>query len=200
MVVSSLLAWGSRPAKALPKLFTLSDVSRAIGEAAESFTKLIDSFEHLIETGTKGYDKASARFTHRRLVRLSVRISILLGKQQQHFVDPIDIYIEHPTRDNWESIQGNLETIFEEINGILADVNEERSDFVLETTFFDMLDTLGHRSIIVGKLIDMPPPVTEEELYQLRSIQRRYQTLIARLKRATLELNNYLIMVDSTND
>jgi hypothetical protein len=194
VIVSSLTVWGNHSAKALPKLFTLKDVAVALGEAADSFSKLVDSFAHLTKTGIKGYDEINARRTYHRLRDLSAQMSILRAEQQINVVDPIGYYIAYPRGYIWEGVQNNLTCTLENVNNILAIVRAERSEFVLETTYFDMIATFQNRSVVLQELIQMPPPKTAEELEELRKVQKKYQLLIANLERATQELNNYLKM------
>lgn len=195
-----MILWNPKVAKGQSRLATLTGVAAALGEAAESVSKMVDSFAHLIRTATRGYDAASARATYSRLRDLSARASILIAEQQISVIQGIDAYIEESSNPAvrsllWSSLTTKFRSILLEINSLLADVQAERSDFVLETTYLDMIRTLQTRGVILEELLYMPPPTSPEELKELRQIRDNYELLIINLRRATIELNEYLKML-----
>ncbi len=192
LAVLLVLQAASVQAQAAVQLTKLVQILAAMAEASDSLAKLASFVNGLVERGDKTYSTASARATHSRLRDLSARLSHLIAVNQTNVFTSIERYLDAPSDYEWGLVTRELETVLRDVKDILIDVEAERSDFVLETTYLDIVRTLRTRGVVLERLISMPPPKTGDELAVLREIQGRYVILIANLEKATIALNAYL--------
>ncbi len=164
-----------------------------LGAAGDALIKLSDGFKHLVITGSDGYNHIAARRIHKRLVDLSARGVFLLVTQYTAIADVEDYITEDDTElHGWKTIVGNIESINIEITSILDDVRKERSDFVLEDAYLNILNSLNSRKNLAKKLTTMPFPMNKEEREQLSKISEEYKRLFVKFSDAIKDLNLYL--------
>lgn len=169
-----------------------------LGAAGDAMVKLTDGFKHMITTGYAGYNHVAAKRAHKRLVDLSARATNLLAAHQSLAVRSIDEYISkpEPTSDDWYAIIECITYVIEEIKKILDDVQEERSDFVLEDAYSKLSESLASRASLLQQLFGMPAPKSEREKRLLSKINAEYKRLLENFKDAIIQLNLYLKQQD----
>jgi hypothetical protein len=176
------------------KLQILKEVVEAIESAGKALTSLTEGVSSLVRAGASGYSYVSAERERNRLVDISARASQLRADQNVVVIRTIDEYLakKSPTSEDWSAVQQGITQTLSSVTALLKDVKAERSDFVLEGAYQDLLRTLGSRQGLLEKLRLLGPPSTPEERNALRDVSKQYKTLIAKLGEATNELNKYL--------
>lgn len=182
--------------RALSPLSELTEIAKAFGQAGESLGKIANGFSELVKHGLKSYSLISAKMTSERLKDLSAKSTQLLITQSAGVSGSLGNYLGNPDPKNWEAVTMRMEEVLREVNELLAVVKEERSDFVLEQTYFDMVSTLQSRDATLQRLIKLPPPTTKAELAELKKVDDQYQKLVNNLHKAVKELNAYIKMLE----
>jgi hypothetical protein len=80
----------------------------------------------------------------------------------------------------------------QQIQELLDDMKAERSDFVLEETYGEIMSTLQSRIEIIEKLRHLPAPRSPEELEELKEVVRQYDRLRENAKKASVAFADYL--------
>ncbi len=176
------------------KLAVLKEAIDAVGAAGDAIAKLTDGIKHLVVTGAQGYDYVSAQREYARLKDLSARSRSLIMEQRVHVVENIDEYLQlsAPTQDDWRRVAEKLGSTLKDVNALLTDVQNERSDLVLEDAYAKLSSSLAARANLLGKLAAMDPPVSPEERAMLQTLQEKYQVLLKNFEAAIEELNLYI--------
>lgn len=180
----------------------LEELVKAIGAAGDALAKLADGVKHLVETGAEGYDAVKARYVNERLRDLSAMIT-LLSASQQKIPPSLKAYAQNVV--SWSVDEGNhqwvlivtrLKGVLQKVNGLLARLSEERSDLVLQPAYAQLANALNGRVTLIEQLLDMPAPKTNGELQVVRQAATKYEILIAQLKRARDNMNEYVKQVE----
>jgi hypothetical protein len=192
-------AWrGPAYAQSAGRLALLKEFVEVVGAAGDSLEKLTDAFKHLIVTGVQGFDGARARLVHAELVETSAFTTSLLAIQSTVPENLGRYAAEAPTlsaatRETvWRTLIGRMQKVLEQVRAILERVRDHRSDFVAEPAYVTLTEALQARAALLEKLVAMPPPVSEPELALVREAAARYGGLIAELKRARDQMNEYV--------
>ena len=145
------------------------ELLKALGEAMVILT---DGIKHMVATGYAGYSEISAKRTHKRLVDFSARVTYLWTVPQYQFTVTIDDYLAMPCprEEDWLAIGIGTNDLIYELDKVLNDLRKERSDFVLESAYSKITESLSYRAAILENIYDMPQPTTEDEKEILRKI------------------------------
>lgn len=192
LIVMPLIAHAQETAASRINLF--KDAVEAIGATGDAIAKLTDGIKHLVIAGADGYNYVSAERERDRLIRLSARATDLGSINQQIVVRSIDEYLmmSNPSKADWDAVNEGIRNVIQGVKGLLDDVRNERSDFVLEESYSKLVSTLGSRALLIDKLASLPAPSTVEERAELARINIEYKRLLANFKEAISELNAYL--------
>lgn len=173
-------------------LDVLAKLASLLAKAGDIVSNLAEGIEDANAAGLRIYDTHAARAAYNRLLDLRTDILVLPMVQRDLVIDPIDTYLAAPDPAAWPEVQGSLQDVLAKVIDVEQRLTEERSDFVLESGFAELLQIIRSRGGLLLVLLDVPPPRTEAELAELRRTRERYATLIAELERARLALDNYL--------
>lgn len=161
-------------------------------KAGDIIASLAKGIEEANASGLRIYDTYNARAARKRLLDLRTDILVLPMVQRTLILDPIDDYLAAPSTERWMEVQSN----FEEVLGKVVDVEErlkdERSDFVLEPEFPQLLETVHTRAGLLRKLKEIEPPQSEAELDKLQQVRDKYARLINELERTRAALDAYI--------
>jgi hypothetical protein len=93
--------------------------------------------------------------------------------------------------ESWKNIYGNVNTAILDVTDLLADLREERSDFILEESYNTLYSILRNRvSVLEG--LGRNPPVTPSEIERLRALAGRYDRLRKKLASTIRTISEYL--------
>lgn len=170
------------------------DAVEAVGAAGDAIAKITDGIRHLVVTGAEGYNYVAAERERDRLKRLSARATNLGSVKQQIVVRSIDEYLKksNPSQADWDAVTDGIRNVIIGVKGLLDDVRNERSDFVLEESYSKFVSTLGSRALLLDKLENLPAPSTTEERAALAQINIEYKRLLTNFQEAITQLNAYL--------
>tara|TARA_Y100001970_G_scaffold181203_1_gene220562 strand:+ start:32 stop:664 length:633 start_codon:yes stop_codon:yes gene_type:complete len=199
VLVSLFFSFAEATEEKSSKINLFKDVVEAVGAAGDAIISLTDSIEHLVVTGSDAYDYVSAAREHNRLKDLSARGTNLVHMKQSIIVETIDEYLEksNPDIHDWNNIKADVLVIIDDVGLLLADIEQERSDFVLEEAYAKLGKTLHQRAIILDKIRALPKPSSPEELEQLNQINLKYKRLIQAFKEAIVQLNIYIRQLEN---
>ena len=93
---------------------------------------------------------------------------------------------------DWEWVIRKIKGASDEVDVLLNDLKQERSDFVLDSVYVVLLDTLSTRRALFDRLLSGPEPSAAEELTLLREASKEWDRLRRELKRATVNMSAYL--------
>lgn len=181
----------SEPTKA-SKLQILTEVAQALGDLGDSVVKITDGIKHIIVTGGEGVSFVLAKKTKYELIKLSATSTQFAATQNASVIQSIDEYLRHPNARDWPFVQQKLSNVLFRGSELLKEWNEERSDFIAEPAYAELLETLNARVSILRKLNSMDAPTTKEELEALHVVNHRYKILVHQFKSAVQELNIYI--------
>jgi hypothetical protein len=176
------------------RLNVLKDAADALGAAGDAIANLTDGVAHLVTTGDSAWETVAARRTHDRLIAISARATNIAGVQQIAVVNSIDAYLakQHPTSNDWGTVTTAVGGVIGGVKKLLDDLRMERSDFVLDSAYATLVETLGARSDILAKLATLPPATTAEEKAGLARVNANYKRLLAKFQAAIQALNEYV--------
>ena len=80
----------------------------------------------------------------------------------------------------------------ENIKELLDDIGNERSDFVLESAYSKLLETMGARVSLLSRISKLSPPSSAEEKEALGELNFEYKRLLNAFREAIEQLNVYL--------
>jgi sporulation protein YlmC with PRC-barrel domain len=181
----------SEPPKA-SKLQILTEVAKALGELGDSVVKITDGVKHVVVTGGEGVSFVLAKKTKSELKELSAVSTQFAAQQNIRVVQSIDEYLEYPNTRDWPVIQQKLSDVLLRGTELLSEWNEERSDFIVESSYIQLVESLNARVSILQKLSSMEAPTTKKELEALSEVNEKYKALIKQFKNAVQELNTYI--------
>jgi hypothetical protein len=181
----------SAPSKG-SKLQILVEVAQALGDLGESVVKITDGIKHIVVTGEEGVSFVLAKKTKSELKELSALSTQFAATQNTSVIQSIDEYLLNPNTRDWPFVQQKLSNVLLRGSELLTEWNEERSDFIIEPSYVQLLETLNARVNILQKLSSMGAPTTKEELEALSVVNYRYKHLVQQFKRAIQELNSYI--------
>lgn len=194
VLLASFPGWARAQAAVAARLAVLTELLEAVKAAGEAIGSLTDGFRTLVVAGADSYDYVSAARERSRLVELGRNTAQLLGNQNYMVVESISSYLSDPdkTEAKWRPIVANFEKTLVSVNTLLADVKQEKGDFVLEPAYVKLQEMLNGRVTLLTRLKAMDAPTTAEEIALLKEINARYMTLVASTRKALAELNAYL--------
>ena len=172
----------------------------AIGAAGDAIIKIVDGVKHLVVTGTSGYNYIAAERERNRLVEISARATNLQARHQARVVRDIDEYLCKPKPGplDWYAITEGIARVIKNIKELLDDVGSERSDFVLESAYAKLLETMSARVSLLSRVSELPPPSSNEERDALGQLNSQYKRLLDSFREAIEQLNIYLKQRDDT--
>jgi hypothetical protein len=178
----------------MTELVLYKELIGAIGAAGDAITKIVDGLKYLILTGASGYNYIAAERERKRLVEISARATNLQGRHQAIVVRDLDEYLDkpHPSPLDWYAVKEGITYVIENIKALLDDVGKERSDFVLESAYSKLLETMSARVTLLSRISKLDPPNTTEEKEALRELNSEYKRLLNSFREAIEQLNVYL--------
>lgn len=181
----------SEPSKA-SKLQILTEVAKALGDLGDSIVKITDGIKHVVVTSKEGVSFVLAKKTKSELKDLSATSTQFAAQQNVSVIQSIDEYLEFPNYRDWPVVQQKLNDVLFRGTELLTEWNEERSDFIVESSYTQLLETLNARVNILQRLNSMEAPTEKKELEALREVNERYKALVQQFKNAVQELNVYI--------
>ena len=106
------------------------------------------------------------------------------SSDQAHLYDQLDF--------SWDIIVQSINAAMRDVEELSSDLREERSNFILEETYREMLGSLSNRIALFDKLRSTAAPRSREDIQALEAIHREWKRLLAELTRTTEELSRYL--------
>jgi hypothetical protein len=176
------------------RLSVLKDVADALVAAGNAIKSITDGIAHMMHTGALGYSHVSAARERARMIDISARASRLAQTQNKMVVQSLDDFLAAPTptESDWRVVRLNVSGTLKDVESLLNDVRAERSDLVLEKSYQQLLETLGARAAILDRLMKLPLPSSAEERAALTRVNDAYKKLIAELREAIGQLNEYI--------
>jgi len=183
-------------------LATLAAIAKALSDAAASVDKFADGLTKLVKLGdTVGFRLSEAKRAEARLTNIRARTTQLLVAQRTVLIENLDGYINKvraqkldraSASPSWNAVLDDVSDVLVQVKTLLGDVKNERSDFVNEDAYAEFLEALEGRAAILGRLREVPPPVTEGELSDLEGVRDKYQVLMSSLGRANAALAEFI--------
>lgn len=195
------------PVKADVSLIDLKNLGQAIDEAAGAISKIGDGISHLIALGDKGYNVVEARITHNRLVNIDAKLFYIIGyneriisslreyaeESRRHLNGSDRTYeLEEELQHDWPLVLTNLRDILDQTRDLLERVRVERSDFVLEPAYGEMLSALSTKVGLLDKLIREGPPISKEQVDELDIVCDKLEKLREATAGATAQMSAYI--------
>ena len=191
----------------LATIATLKSVADLLGAAADGLSKLADSIAHIASLSLGGYDEVSARHIRARLKDIDARLVDVHRRLNAGVMSGIEGYIATAEAYNakkaaaggrgflqakWKEFVSILPMPLEQVQELLDDVKAERSDFILEQTYGEIISTLHSRVDILKNLMMLPPPTTPEEIDALKEVLPQYDRLRKSASEASKAFAKYL--------
>ena len=180
----------------------INAVSDLLSKSGAALSALGDGIAHLTELGVKGYDGLSARRTLDELMRLRRDLEgMTTGLNESSVRYPIKYFLESSAnlqdrpdyiKADWEDVLANLETATTRINKIFEGVKHMKNEFILESTYRNILKVLQGKIILLDQMKKMPIPMSAEEREALLKFKDEYEALIQKTQRASNSLAAYV--------
>jgi hypothetical protein len=176
------------------RIGVLTELVKAIGAAGDAMTKLVAGFTSVAVAGNDAYNHVAAARERDQLVEISRQTALLIGSQNAMVVASIDEYLQSArhTQREWINVVENIDATLSKVSDLLADVRQNRSDFVLEPAFEELTSALMGRVSLLTRLRSLSAPSTPEELQLLGQASEKYKRLIAAANEALSGLNAYI--------
>ena len=171
----------------------LTKLTRDVAAASSAMFGFTELLTNLSGLGAATYSDESARKERDSLINLTAKAKSL-PQQQGAFVRDLDEYLanEHPSPHDWSRIVATVAETIKAVKSFIDTIEMERSDFVLEAAYDQLLETAHLRSGLLRVVSRLPPPVSEEEKEVVRELNSRYKILLRSFEEAVQALNNYL--------
>lgn len=194
------------PARAIG-ILAVGEIAGAIGSAAEAVGKLAENLRIALVEGLKIWDIGTARLARDRMIEFSKTLTFFAVAEQAPLALTLDTYIdnwEDRQRDGltaadkanlqgkWAEIKVKLERVLKGVETMLASLNREDGLFVATPAYKDLVETLGGRVNLLGRLRKVDPPMTSPEIARLREVAAAYDVLRANLRKAGDMLDAYV--------
>jgi hypothetical protein len=180
----------------------INAVTDLLSKSGAALSALGDSIAHLTELGVKGYDGISARRTLDELMRLRRDLEgMTSGLNEVSVRYPIRYFLDSSVnpRENpdyikadWEWVLANLEIATTRIDKIFEGVKHMKNEFILESTYRNILKVLQGRIILLDQMKKIPIPMSAEEREALLKFKDEYEALIQKTQRASNSLAAYV--------
>ena len=191
--------------KAEDNLMLFHRLAELINGAAEAMAKIADGFRKLTLSDTAEYNLSAADRNlgqlraiqdqeTQRLIILDRDLQDLVARQNVEIVGVIDQYLvtENPTPAMWKQLQEKVDSVLKEVARLLKEVRREKSEFVLEPAYFELIKLLPMRGVYLSDLSRLPMPSSAEEKRALQEINEKYKVLIVNTQSAIEEMSAYL--------
>jgi hypothetical protein len=184
----------SAETKSVERINLFKDVVEAAGAAGSALENITDGIEHLIITSAKTWDILNAKIQRNRLVDISARSTSLVVHKNAFIIGNIDKYLElkKPSIIEWNNFKINVRSVMLDVNELLSDVNDERSDFILNENYAKLSGSLVGRMSLLSKIDRLPMPTSQEELEQIKLFNEKYKILMFNMTTAIEHLNEYI--------
>lgn len=160
----------------------LASVVALVAAAGDAMAKMTAGLRALGAAGrdAQGYAKAmSAQGALQDLVR---KMDLVQYNKEVEIVPRLKTYLDLPTEEltdqQWTDVVHRLSVAFARVHEIIESMSAMEGDLVMESAFRELRTALGSRTVLVGKLMQMPTPRTKSELDVLRQLVDQYQRLI----------------------
>jgi hypothetical protein len=187
-----------QPGPSAANVAIIKSVADLIGAIGDALGKLTDGVQKMIVAGDRGWTTIQARRTHASLINLSqltTRLSVAQSGApgtRSSLPDMLEDYLSDPTPEHWVMASDRIQDILVRVDTILARLDSERSDLVLQPAYAKLSAALQSRASVLRPLATAPPPTTPAERRELRRLIAAYRIMMAQLASARDELNAYI--------
>jgi hypothetical protein len=193
---------GSAKDETMSLIMELGDL---LAKLAEAVSKFGDSIAHLVTLGAQGYDAAAARKAHANLITLRVDLEKLVAGANMPLIKSINEYVEgaessprlseHVLNIWWDGLRDKVDFATTQVSSLLEQINNIRSDFVLQDSYRTIQMVLNGRNSLLIKLRTLSPPEGQEELKELAKVGVEYQRLSDATLKASQQLATYISLL-----
>jgi hypothetical protein len=171
----------------------LIKLNRDVAAASSAMFGFTEMLTKLSDLGRTTYSDDSARKELDSLINLTAKAKAL-PQSQVRFTTELDGYLadENPRPDDWARIVAHVAETTKAVKSFIDTIEMERSDFVLEAAYDQLLETAHFRSGLLRVMSKLPPPVSDGAKEAVRELSSRYKILIQSFKEAVKALNDYL--------
>ena len=200
--------------------FDLTIVPKVLKESAAGIAKLGDSIAHVIALGVAGYDDVVQRRSRVKLLNLYASLVRLNAVANPYTIRVIEHYIqkigdgEIPTPDisgndvpyqllhyypddlDSQLVRSVIRSTMKELAEIFEGIEENRSDFILEDTYQNIMSILPQRIYTMdsmnGAIAALAPPTVGNSISSLRDTVEAYKQLMQTLDVLIRKMADYL--------
>ena len=181
-------------------LIDISNLGKALGDAADAIGKLGDNVGHLVSLGRQDWDAVSARATRNRLRDISARLTTLNQLQNVRVIETLDEYIQEAQNGSpenllqmaWSQLLLSFTATLSDVRSLLSDLEKERSDLVTNDVYQDLIATLGSRASLLDRLSNTSAPTSPDAIKRLQVVSTNYKALKVNLSKAIQAVNTYI--------
>lgn len=193
------------------------EIAQAFGDAGESIARIAEGIERAVESGLRVYDLVEARRAYSRIEEYRLILAKMTGYNigvlmaLERYID--DALEELANLDDTAETRYDLEPVhtagegkvdpwtgarrvFGETLALVKEIeemlSEERSDFVAQEIYTDLVITIQKRADTLNYLLDIPAPTTKLELIELKKVFEEYGLLVNNLRRFNDALAKYM--------
>lgn len=206
-------AWAEQSASVtISVLRDLVDILKISGEA---IANIGDGVAHVAKLAESGYNTVKAKQDQERLKDIYTRLGEVSTISNDIVIGDLDRYVSMYDRykeltrglpysslpsismsrmmeKSWRQTTRNISQTLPKIRALLDDVKAERSDFIIEQPYLELLGTLSSRENILQSIADLPQPQTDEEIELIRQAAAEYRILKENLRRTLDAISEYL--------
>jgi internalin A len=184
-------------------LVDLQQLGTLLKDAADAVTKFADSIAHIVKLGDAGLTEMSARRAHARLLgtyRGIGQLSLTQGVVKNRFELIVDFLpgtgpdseFWPAEEKDWKDATSEIKPLIEQVDHLLSDLRNERSDFVLEPAYRSLHHALHGRHELFARLRASDLPKTPEQVKAVRLAVLEWNRLINELREASDAMAAYL--------
>jgi uncharacterized membrane protein YccC len=172
----------------------LKDAAEVVKATSEAIKALVEALGAAVAGGGRGLERAALRRERRRLVDLSVRLTILAGRTNYDVTSSLDEYLalREPSDRDWLAILETFDISLVEVQEVLADFEKSRDGFVLDVAYVSISEGLYARTRILEQVRSLERPTGPDAVAQLHRINAEYKKLRRQMRKAVRALNEYI--------
>ena len=174
-------------------LVSVREMTEAVSVATRVMLGFAERLGRDVAAHEETLDDDTAIEVRHRLIDIARMAKTLAWHYQSRVIEDLDEWLamEHREPHQWQSVVENIRHTAMKVQGLLQLVASERSDFVLESAYDTLLESMSRRLAILEKLGKLS--VTgENEIDAVRRLNVRYKALLQSFRNAIKELERYL--------
>src|SRR5262245_45037774 len=192
--LATILFFGFRSATAQAQ-GSIAEIIPLVSSAGDAAEKLAKGLSALGSAGLAGWDEIKLRRFQSSLIDLSRSLTKLQGGQVNNLIPALKDYAKNPSPQAWRNAMTQASGTLTQVTGLLDTLNKEQSELVLQPAYVALTATLGTRSPILGRMLNLPAPTAKLDLADLDILIGRYERLSEQLAVARDSLNAYALRV-----